>query len=199
MAGCAGGGGSVSYLSVSNFWKYQNADVWKKAKIHPPWFKHYVHRDRELDSLPLHARLLWYEILASATRNSNVLEADLSWLYAETRVPVEVIAETLPLLVKGGWLSETETPRRSRKPSRETLDNPRDLEVEVDVEVERPPKPPARSGENELQQKRIERAIANGVLGDLVDLDAELAANPSLSEHQRSFLRALIPPPKEVA
>ncbi len=127
----------MTYLSVTNFWKYQNADAWKKAKTHPPWFKHFVHRDRELDQLPLVARLLFYELLGAATRNSNVLEADLNWIWAETRVEPEVIAEALPLLVKGGWLSETKTARRSRKSSRENLPNPRDQEVDVDLEVQR--------------------------------------------------------------
>lgn len=109
----------MTYLSVSNFWKYQNADVWKKSKTHPPWFKHYVHRDPELDKLPVCARLLFWELLAAATRYSNVLEADLNWLYAETRVEPERIAEMLPLLLEGGWLSETKSRRRSRKSSRE--------------------------------------------------------------------------------
>jgi hypothetical protein len=130
----------VSYLSVTNFWKYQNADVWKKTKIHPPWFKHYVHRDPELDKLEPAARLLFWEILAAATRYSNVLERDLNWLYAETRVEPELIAEHLPHLVKGGWLSETKSKRRSRGVSRLSLEDPRDQDVEV--EVDNPPNPP---------------------------------------------------------
>lgn len=108
----------MAYLSVKNFWHYQNADIWKKAKGHPPWFKYFVHRDREIDHLPYVARLLWTELLACASRNSNVLEDDLNWLSAETRIDAEAIAEALPLLVKGGWLSQTRTPRRSRQLSR---------------------------------------------------------------------------------
>ena len=114
----------MGYLSVRNFWRYQNADVWKKAKGHPPWFKHYCHRDRELDALEPLARLLFYELLGAATRNSNVLEDDLKWIWAETRVEPETVAEHLPTLIKGGWLSQTQTPRRSRKPSRQTRDDP---------------------------------------------------------------------------
>lgn len=126
----------MTYLSISNFWKYQNADVWKKSKTHPPWCKLWVHRDRELDALPPLARLLWFELLAAATRYSNVLEADLNWIYAETRVEPEQIAEMLPMLIKGGWLSETLTPRRSRQPSRTNLDDPRDQDLDVDKDGE---------------------------------------------------------------
>jgi hypothetical protein len=117
----------VSYISVTNFWEYQNSDVWKKCKGHPPWFKHYVHRDRELDKLSLGARLLFWELLAAATRYQNVLEADLSWICSETRMAPEVVAESLPVLVKGGWLSQTKSKRRSREPSRKNLDGSRDL------------------------------------------------------------------------
>lgn len=137
----------MSYLSVVNFWKFQNADAWKKAKTHPPWFKCYVHRDRDIDALPLEARLLWIELLAVATRYSNVLEADLNWLWAETRIKPDVIAEMLPMLIKGGWLSQTETRRRSRKVSRGNLPDPgrQDLDVDVDLEEDlTPPTPPTQ-------------------------------------------------------
>jgi hypothetical protein len=131
----------MGYLSVVNFWKYQNADVWKKSKIHPPWFKHYVQRDMDLDHMSVGARLLFWELVGAATRYSNVLEDDLNWLWAETRIDPETIAEELPKLVKGGWLSQTQSRRRSRK----ILENPREdplepVEVEVEVEVEETPK-----------------------------------------------------------
>lgn len=141
----------MAYLSVANFWKYQNADAWKKAKTHPPWFKHYVHRDRELDALPYPARLLFWELLAAATRYENVLgpgglngseaklsdsEEILSWIQSETRVDIETIRETLPLLLQGGWLSQTKTARRSRKPSRGILPDPGRQDVDVDVDVD---------------------------------------------------------------
>jgi hypothetical protein len=145
----------VPYLSIINFWNYQNADVWKKSRTHPPWFKHYVHRDRELDALPVEARLLWVELLAAATRHNNILglgplppghglseaeaklresERNLSWICGEVRMEPETVAEMLPLLIKGGWLSQTATPRRSRKPSRKNLEGPREQDVDVDRE-----------------------------------------------------------------
>lgn len=126
----------MSYLSVVNFWKFQNADAWKKSKGHPPWYKHFVHRDRDIDRLPVEARLLWYEILGAATRYSNVLEADLNWLYAETRIEPDTIREMLPLLLKGGWLSETRTQRRSRKPSRRNPPDPLPL-IRIEEEEEK--------------------------------------------------------------
>lgn len=149
----------MTYLSVHRFWDYQNKDVWKKSKGHPPWFKFYVHRDRALDDLPPLARLLFYELLGAASRNSNVLKADLNWLYAETRIEPEVIAEMLPLLLKGRWLSQTDTPRRSRMPSRKNRDDSRALiEEEVEEEVI-PPIPP--SGKRLRSMEALVRATAH--------------------------------------
>ena len=124
----------MGYLSVENFWKYQNADVWKKSKTHPPWFKHYVHRDAELDKLPPATRLLFFELLGAATRYSNVIEDDLNWLYAETRIDPKLIREGLAQLLKGGWLSRTKTRRRSRQLSRKNLPDSRDLDVDKEEE-----------------------------------------------------------------
>ena len=189
----------MAYLSVVNFWKYQNADVWKKSRTHPPWFKMYVHRDREIDALGVHARLLWVELLAAATRYGNVLgmpsepvdkagenqslsdaeleakqlrsdcEATVRWISAETRIDPEVIAETLPKLIKGGWLSETSTPRRSRKSSRKTLDNPREQDVDVEVHSEKDQNPPPKT------QTPSSDAHANGTTrAPPIDPDLEL-------------------------
>jgi hypothetical protein len=148
----------MSYLSVVNFWKYQDKNAWKKARTHPPWFKHYVHHDRDLDCLPIAARLLFFELLAAATRYENVLgsgvenspplkaeddlnaiwsgsEADLNWIWMETRIEPEVIAEMLPMLVKGGWLSQTKTRRRVPKPVPDSVPDPVPL-IEEDVDVD---------------------------------------------------------------
>ena len=138
----------MSYLSIANFWKYQNADVWGKSKGHPPWFKHYVHRDRELDKLDPLARLLFYELLGAATRHKNVLESDPKWLFTETLMEPEEIAKHLPALLKGAWVKATERPVRSRKPSRKYRDKPRDL-IEEEVEEEELPLTPAQQGDLE--------------------------------------------------
>jgi hypothetical protein len=110
----------MAYLSITNFWNYQNADAWKKAKSGPPkWCKLYSHHDREMLQQPEHIRLLWFELLRAATRHSNVLEADLKWICSEVRMEPKRVAEGLKVLRKGGWLTETQTPRRSRKVSRQ--------------------------------------------------------------------------------
>lgn len=207
----------MSYLSVQNFWKYQNADVWKKSKGHPPWFKHWVNRDRELDALPLLTRLVFYELLAAATRHSNVLEADLKWLWAETRVDSESIRESLPALLKGGWLSETKTPRRSRKPSREVRDDRLDLreeEVEVkdkdfDVVLNAEAKtfaqtvvadPKGRAHHPyDPPSNRVEavRRLIGRTIRDEVDLEAELSAlriNGAQADELRTCLAASTQP-----
>lgn len=156
----------MSYLSVQNFWKFQNADVWKKSVGHPPWFKHFVHRDMELDDLPTDARLLFYELLAAATRYSNVLKADLSWLASETRMDAEVIAEMLPLLMKGAWLSETKSPRRSRKPSRASgSDNPLDLKEEEEDKS----RTGAFAGDGS-EFSTGTNSTGNGISGTIIDL-----------------------------
>lgn len=131
----------MRYLAVRNFWKYQNADVWKKSRGHPPWFKFYVHRDLELDLLPPVAKLLWYEILACATRYTNVILNDSEWLSHETRIAPEQISEYLPVLLRGRWLSQTNTPRRTRS-FRESVANHsrniRDLKEEIRLEEDTP-------------------------------------------------------------
>lgn len=209
------------YLSVQNFWKYQDKNAWKKAKTHPPWFKHYVNRDRDLDALPPLARLLFHELLGAATRHSNVLEADPNWLWAETRVPVEAIVEMLPLLLKGGWLSQTKTKRRGtatgtqKQPGSDVQDV--DVEEEVkdkDLDLELALNPPdvTAAAETFVQAVAIDPKgrehrpyypprdplngirlqIARGVIADEVALAAELRAHPSITQTDRESLRDLL-------
>lgn len=173
----------MTYLSVVNFWKHQDKNAWKKAKYHPPWFKHVVHRDRDLDRLPLEARLLWWELLAAATRYSNVLEADLNWLSMETRINPETIKQVLPLLVKGGWLSETKTARRATKPVPDPVPNSDVLDVDVDVEEER-----SLSG----KAFALATMITSGAIVDEHHLQVELAEhhiNGAVGEHLHSLLK----------
>lgn len=179
----------MNYLSVSNFWKYQDRNAWKKTKTHPPWFKLYVHRDRELDALPQLARLLFYELLACATRNSNVLEADLNWIWAETRVEPETIREYLPVLLKGGWLSQTKSARRAPKPVPDPAPKSDVLDVDVDVDVEKG----FSSLNKSRDEQRIRRLIHNGVITDHVDLEAELRA-ANINGAAAETLKTELPP-----
>lgn len=114
--------GTGRYLRVKNFWAYQNADVWKKSRVHPPWCKFFVHRDLELDQLPWEARLLWYELLGVATRYANAFLSETQWIANETRMPPSIVRKHLPRLVEGGWLSYSSTGRRSRKILDKALD-----------------------------------------------------------------------------
>jgi len=107
--------GSSSYLRVRNWERYQNADVFKKSNGRPPWCKLFTRRDLELDEASLEARLLFFELLRVASEYVNVMRNDLNWISRETRLPVEAVAKGLPELLNGAWLSETKTPRRSRK------------------------------------------------------------------------------------
>jgi hypothetical protein len=214
----------VTYLSVQNFWKYQDRNAWKKAKTHPPWFKHYVHRDPELDKLPLAARLLFIELLGVATRYANVIEADLNgseWdlnaLWAETRIPPEVIAENLQLLIKGGWLSQTKTRRRGtgfgtqKSPDSDV----QDVDVEEDIKnkdlaLEGPTSNGHDFAANVVADSKpvrehkpydpptdslghIRRLIANGAILDVTDLEVELrSGDHHLTDQTVDELRALL-------
>ena len=137
--------GRVSgYLRVSNWERYQNADVFKKSHGRPPWVKLFVRRDLELDQCCIEARILFYELLKVAGDYANVMSNDLNWISSETRLPLKVVVKGLPVLRKGAWLSETSSPRRSRK-IREPLATRSREEVEKKVpkavissDVERP-------------------------------------------------------------
>jgi hypothetical protein len=192
----------VSYLSVTNFWKYQDKNAWKKAKTHPPWFKQYVHRDIELDALPLEARLLFYEILAVATRYSNVLEADLNWLWAETRIEPELIGAMLPLLLKGGWLSQTKSKRRGASPVPDPVPDPVVQDVDVEEELKDLALEGPTSNGQQLEHRPYDkptdsltqlRRLIGRTIHDQVDLDAELrSGDHHLTETQISELRAML-------
>lgn len=168
----------TGYLSVANFWKYQDKGAWKKSKTHPPWFKHFVHRDRELDRLPLPARLLFFELLGAATRYSNVLEADLNWISAETRIGPEQIAESLPLLLKGGWLSQTKSRRRGAGSGAGSPPTAAVQDVDVDVDEEKDlsahTRPTTKSTDGALFALRT--MVANGAIPDHEALYAEVRA-----------------------
>lgn len=111
----------MTYLRIRNFWDYQNADVWKKAKAnkkghrHPPWCKLYVARDLEIDALPPITRLVFYELLRLATVTGNVIPNDISTIANAISIPRQEVAKAIPMLLKGAWLSETKTSRRSRE------------------------------------------------------------------------------------
>ncbi len=105
------------YLRVRNFEKYQNADIFKKSKGRPPWVK--LHRDmledEQLLALPYEAQLLFDRLLLVAASQRNAFSSDSEWIAGRTRMDSQTIAKCVPMLVKGRWLSQTKTPRLSRK------------------------------------------------------------------------------------
>lgn len=111
----------MTYLRIKNFWSYQNADVWKKARAnksghkHPAWCKLYVARDLELDALHPMVRLVFYELLRLATITGNVIPNDISTIAKAISTPRQEVVKAIPVLLKGAWLSETRSPRRSRE------------------------------------------------------------------------------------
>ncbi len=125
----------MSYVRIRNWDRYQNADVFKKSKGRPPWCKLFTRRDLEFDAASIEARLLFYELLRVATEYANVMSNDLNWISRETRLPLKVVAKGLPELLKGAWLTETTSPRRSRK-IREKFSTRQEVE-------KKPPSPPS--------------------------------------------------------
>jgi hypothetical protein len=105
----------MTYLRIKNWEHYQNADVFKKSGGRPPWVKLFIRRDLELDGCCIEARILFYELLKVSGDYANVISNDLKWISTETRLPLNVVAKGLPVLLQGAWLSETKSPRRSRK------------------------------------------------------------------------------------
>lgn len=110
----------MTYLRIKNFWDYQNADAWKKAaaskKQEPPgWCKLYRRRDRDLDRLPIPARLLFHELLKVATEHLNAIPNETEWIASEVKMPVREVEKALSLLLQGAWLKETRTGRPSRE------------------------------------------------------------------------------------
>ena len=117
----------MNYLRVKNFWDYQNADAWKKAKAnkgghkHPAWCKFYVARDMELDREKPMVRLVFYELLRLATVCENAIPNDSQAIAKAISTPTQATTQAIERLLEMGWLSETRTRRSSRKPSRKIL------------------------------------------------------------------------------
>lgn len=135
----------MTYLRVTNFWEYQNADAWNKAgekkrgPRRPTWCKLFVYRDDELDRQPAHVRLVFLELLRLATLYANAIPNDSQRIANEIRVDPKLVSKALTDLEKGGWIKGSKTARFSRKPSRKT----RALDVEVEIET---PQTPLRGG-----------------------------------------------------
>lgn len=151
------------YLRVRNFWDYQNADAWKKARAnkrgnrHPAWCKLYAARDYEIDQLPVVTRLVWYELLRLATIHANAIPNDSQLILKQISIDSQDYANACGQLIKGGWIKVSKTKRLSREPSRNflPLDRDRDRENPLPpfqgksqppkIPSSRPPRPTAKA------------------------------------------------------
>lgn len=131
----------MTYLRIRNFWKYQNADAWKKAQVNkgghknPAWCKLYVTRDLELDAEKPITRLVFYELLRLATVHSNAISNDSKAIASAISLPTQAVSQAIHRLLEGGWLSETKTGRASRERSRERSRKSRQ-QIEIEIEKE---------------------------------------------------------------
>jgi hypothetical protein len=132
--------GEVSYLRIKNFWEYQNADAWKKARKnkgghkHPAWCKFHCARDQELDAEKPMTRLVFYELLRLSTIYENAILNDISKIAKAISMSPDATRQAIDRLLEVGWLSETKTPRRSREPSRKILHQ---IEIEKEIKPSR--------------------------------------------------------------
>lgn len=102
----------MSYLRVRNWHKFQHYTDRK-----PIWIKYYVELldDKQMKRLPVTTRLLWDQLLLLAARHDNAILNDSEEIAKDSGIELEACREGLEVLLKGRWLSETETPRRASK------------------------------------------------------------------------------------
>jgi hypothetical protein len=106
-----------TYLRVRNWEKLQNADIFKKSHGCPPWIKFKVDflDDYEIGLLSYATQLVYLKLLLVAAKTSNAIPNDIEWLAKQTGMDAGTILEGVTVLLEGAWLSQTKSPRRSRK------------------------------------------------------------------------------------
>ena len=106
-----------TYLRVRNWEHFQNADIFKKSHGCPPWIKFYTAMldDYELSRLDYGVQLAYLKLLLVAAKTSNAIPNDLEWLAKQTGIDQGTMLEAVAVLLEGAWLSQTKSPRRSRK------------------------------------------------------------------------------------
>lgn len=99
------------YYRVTNWERYQHY-----GQRNPPWIKFYTSLldDEDLTSLPIPTQLLFDRLLLLAARTGNTLKIDSKLLSNDLRLPLRVVQQGLPLLVKGGWIKESAASTRKR-------------------------------------------------------------------------------------
>lgn len=138
----------MTYLRVRNFSELQHYS----DRPDNPWIKFYVRvlDDEELNALPIATRLLWTQLLLLAQRFANVIPSDPERLAGLTGIPTPNVREGVKQLVKGAWLTETDSPRRASKRASNGASNsasPRARATEADTDTEK--SKPVRSERSE--------------------------------------------------
>lgn len=163
----------MTYLRVREFWAYQNADAWKKAlaakkseRRYPTWCKLSVRRDREMDALPIHTRLLYLELLRLAVEHANVIPNDPEWISKQISMPRGAVTKGIRELLKGAWIQETKSARLSR----EFLETFATRSRSKKLEIENPPTPLLNEHQqrlNNLARLRELTARVSSSMGDV--------------------------------
>ena len=109
----------VTYLRVRKFSELQHY----KNKQNHAWVKFYVKtlEDEDLRALPVATRLLWDMLLLLACRHGNAIPNDSKRIGNLLGIRPSVVRQGIQQLLEGGWLSETQSGRKSRLPLDQSL------------------------------------------------------------------------------
>lgn len=179
---------ATPYLRVRSWEKYQH---YKDRR--PPWIKYHVELldDYSLTHLPYATQLLFDRLLLLAARTDNNIPRDHLWIASQTHIEPASVEIGIETLVAMRFLSVADTKRSASKAlaRRKRSDEP---ETEAVTETDKGARKRANGKPKNLAFERIKKAIENRALATEIDLEAELKANPALSDAERVALRALI-------
>lgn len=119
---------------MTQFDKHQH---YKNRK--PPWIKFHVKLldpNHPINRLPIPTRLLFDRLLLLAAEWDNAIPKIPELIASHTGIPLEDCREGIEELLKGRWLSETETNRRASKSARGKTRNALAPELELEKEKE---------------------------------------------------------------
>ncbi len=174
------------WIVVVDWERYQHRDS-SRSKV-PPWVKNETKLLSSPDYLGLtsHQRGVLHGVWLEYARSLRRLPDNTSSL--SRQLGLRVMRRDIDALNHAGFITFSAS-RVASEP--DSLDRDRDRESVLRNPQSNTKKPQAAL--DDLTEQRIRRAIDNGALPTRIDVDAELAASPSLTDHQRAFLRALVP------
>lgn len=101
------------YISVTNWRRYQH---YRNRK--PPWVKFYtelLHPANKINDLPIPTRFLFDRLLLLAAEYDNAIPNDSELVAKLLRMSPSDVSEGFDHLLKGKWISQTQTRRRASK------------------------------------------------------------------------------------